>query len=152
MSSPTYHAIAFIADDSDFTVRRAAERWRSLRGVPDLRVEVASEKESLACFGEWELRLMVDEGGYVPAEARSVAARSPSYRNAVAVGRCQRMASIWSDDPDPDMDHFNDYLLAVEMLVDGFRGVYAQDTASGDWFDEGRAEPPHAPEPPLARE
>jgi hypothetical protein len=139
LATPTYQAIGFITDESDFTVARAAEKWRALRGVPNLRVKVASAREALASFGEWELRLMVDEGGYVPAEVQAIAAECPSYRNAAAVARCKRMLSVTSYDADPDMDYFNDYLLAVEAIVDGFRGVYAQDSASGDWFDEGRA-------------
>ena len=135
---PTYKAVAFIADDSEFTVPLAAERLRALPGVPDLTVTVAPN-ELTASFGGWDLHLMVDEGGYVPAEARETAAASPGYRNAAAVARCRRMAAIWSNDPDPEMDHFNDYLLSVEALVDEFRGVYAQDAATGDWFDEGKA-------------
>lgn len=147
MATPTYQAIGFIADGSDFTLARAAERWRALKGVPDLRVEVASAREALASFGGWELSLMVDEGGYVPSEAQAIAGEHPGYRNVAAVARCQRMLSVTSYDPDPDMDHFNDYLLAVEALVFDFRGVYAQDTASGQWFDEGRAEPDAPPDP-----
>lgn len=141
MATPTYEAIGFIADSSDFTVAAVAARWKALRGVPHLRVQVASEREALASFGGWELLLMVEEGGYVSAEAAAVAAECPGYRNAAAVARCRRMLSVTSYDPDPGMDHFNDYLLAVEAVVDEFRGVYARDTASGDWFDEGRAEP-----------
>jgi hypothetical protein len=141
VATPTYQAIAFIADDSDFTAARAAERWRCLPGVPELRVEARSAREVVASFGGWSLRLPVDEGGYVPAEARAVAAEYPAYPNAPAVARCQRMASVTSYDPDPGMDHFNDFMLAVEALVDGFRGVYAHDIASGEWFDEGRGQP-----------
>jgi hypothetical protein len=137
MATPTYQAIGFIADDSNFTVAAVVERWRSLRGVPDLRVVVASAREALAWFDGWKLRLLVDEGGYVPAEAEAIAADYPDYHHAAAVARCRRMLSITSYDADPDMDHFNDYLLAVEALVDEFRGVYVQDTASGDWFDDG---------------
>src|SRR5690349_9306626 len=102
MATPTYQAIGFIAHDSDFTVARAAERWRSLRGVPDLRVEFASAREALASFGGWELRLRVDEGGYVPAEAEAIAAEYPGYHNAAAVARCRRMLSVTSYDADPD--------------------------------------------------
>lgn len=138
MATPTFQAIGFISGDSDFTVARAAQKWLSLQGVSGLRVEVASEQEALATFGEWELGLMVDEGGYVPTEAQAIADECPGYHNAAAVARCQRMLTITSYDPDPDMIHFNDYILAVEALVNGFRGVYVRDTASGDWFDENR--------------
>ena len=139
MATPTYKAVVFIADDSDFTVARAAERLRSLRGVPNLHVQEISENELCASFGGWQLRLLAGSDPYVSEEAREVAAECPGYRNASAVAGCRRMASVWSYDPDPGMDHFNDYLLAVEALVDSFRGVYARDDASGEWFDEGRA-------------
>lgn len=139
MSSPTYQAIGFVANDSDFTVARAAERWRALRGVDGLAVEVKSEQEALVSFGGWELRLMLGEGEWVLAEARDTAEAHPEYCNAASVAKCRRMISVSSYDPDPNMDHFNDYLLTVESLLFGFPGVYLRDTASGIWYDEGRS-------------
>jgi hypothetical protein len=131
---PTYKSIAFIADESDFTLSAISTRLRSMPSHPKLSTKLIGESGLQISFGGWRLQIVVVEGGYVPAEAKELAKANPKYRHAKQVAKCRRMASIWSTDPDPQMDHFNDYLLTVEIIA-AFRGVYAQDDTSGKWFD-----------------
>jgi hypothetical protein len=132
----TYSAVAFITDESDFTIPTAAERLASRPSLSGVRVQVVSERELHLLFDDWRLRIAIEDGDYVPEEAREIAEANPGYEHATDVARCTRMASIWSEDSDPDMDHFDDYLRTVEALVGCFRGVYAQDNAGGEWFQK----------------
>jgi hypothetical protein len=139
MGVPTYSAVAYVADDSDFSVPAAVTRFRSRPCWSRLRMEVVSDKELHLFFGGWRLMVVLDDDEYVVSEGQETAAAFPNYAHADEVARCRRMVSIYSKDPGPNMDHFNDYLLLVEELVDAFRGFYALDEASENWFDEGRA-------------
>ncbi|WP_157369748.1 hypothetical protein [Zavarzinella formosa] len=139
MATPIYQADGFVSEESEFTIGSAAGRWRSLRGAPDIQIEVRSPGEAVASFDGWELLLLLDDSEFVPAEAQAMARACPEYRHAAGVARCRRKLTIVSHDADPEMDHFNDYLLAVETLAAGFHGVYVRDSASGSWFDDGRA-------------
>ena len=133
--SSSYSAVAFISDESDFAIPVAADRLSSWPGLSSVRIEIVSNRELHLLFQGWRLRIAVEKGGYVPEEARELAEAHSDYRHAREVARCNRMASIWSEDNDSDMNHFNDYLLTVEALVDAFRGVYALDNAAGIWFE-----------------
>jgi hypothetical protein len=132
--SSTYSAVAFISDESDFTIPAAADHLSSRPSLPGVHVEVISDDELHLLFDGWRLRIAISGASYVTEEAREKAEAHPNYEYVSEVALCKRMASIWSEDADPDMDHFNDYLLTVEALIDSFRGVYASDNASGDWF------------------
>jgi hypothetical protein len=137
MSVPTYCAVAFVADNSAFSIAAAGERFRSPRWFR-VRVEIVSDKELRLFFGRWRLTVLTSNDDFV-VEARETAKACPDYVHAAEVANCKRMVSVFSRDPDPEMNHFNDYLLVIEELVDSFPGFFAMDEASGEWFDESRS-------------
>jgi hypothetical protein len=129
--SHTYSALAYLTDESDFAVPAAAERLASRPSLSGVRMQVISERELHLLFDGWRLRIAVEDGDHVAEEAREAAEADPDYEGAA---RCRRRASIWSEDSDPDMDHFNDYVLTVEALARCFRGFHALDNAGAGWF------------------
>jgi hypothetical protein len=139
MGVPTYSAVAFVADDTDFTIAAAAERFRSRPWASSVRTEVIGDREFHLLFDGWRLLVAFDDDESLADEGRETAEAFPDYAHAAEVAACKKMVSVYSKDPDPDGEHFNDYLLVVEELVDSFRGVYALDEASETWFDEDRA-------------
>src|SRR5205085_974440 len=95
----------------------------SLNGV---QVEHAEPNRLQLFFGGWRLMLAFEAFPWVEAESRELLADHPyPDRDQVAeLARCRTRLTVWSEDPDPDMDHFNDWLLSIECLTDRFHGLF----------------------------
>jgi hypothetical protein len=132
MGCPRYSAVIYLLDGSDFAFPAAVEACRSW--LPESRVEKAGEKEMELYFEDWCLKVAVQDEPFVAEENREFAEASPGYSHAEEIARCRRRLYVWSMDEDPNGDHFNDYLLAVQSIVDTFRGLIAIDEASDEPF------------------
>ncbi len=132
--SPTYRAFVFLSDESDFTIPAAADRLSSRSNLSGVQVERLSDSELHLLFDDWRLKIVEVRGDHVLEEAREIATMHSGCEHADEVARCDRRAEIWSEDPDPDMDHFDDDLLTVEAVIGSFRGAFAIDLASGEWW------------------
>lgn len=85
-------------------------------------------------FGGWCLIVALEEYPWIEEESREMAQDHPDQTKASEVARCRRRLAIWSEDPDPGMDHFNDWVLMVECLLRRFPGLLVFDPVSGEWW------------------
>ncbi|WP_439621107.1 hypothetical protein [Gemmata sp.] len=120
-----YRACGLIKSDTDFTLDEAFARLKAK--FPGHTVTRAADRVVVA-QGNWSIMMTVLSGPDVRDETQGIADKIAGLEQAeteayVATGR---RVEASSDDPDPFMEHFNDYLLVVEVLK-SFRGLLAVD-------------------------
>jgi len=55
----------------------------------------------------------------------------PLVRRAI---KCSRRFFLWSNDKDPDMEHFNEYVTILDDILKAFQGLIPQDDYTGEWI------------------
>jgi hypothetical protein len=118
-----YSAFGLLKPDSDFTMTEAASRLSAK--FPSFAVEQQADTIAVSS-ADWEIHLTLNESPVVLDESRDMAERIGGAEDAGDVAVCARRVELASDIPDPEMDHFNDYLRAVEVLK-SFNGLIAVD-------------------------
>src|SRR5271166_4097553 len=118
-----YSAFGLLKPDSDFTMTEAARRVSAR--FPSFTVEQKAET-IVVSSADWEIHLTLNESPTVLDESRDIAERIGGAEDAKDIAVCARRVELASDIPDPEMEHFNDYLLAVEVLQ-SFKGLIAVD-------------------------
>jgi hypothetical protein len=118
-----YRAYGLLLPDTEFTLADASQRLRAR--FPGGTVEETGGRLTLK-KGDWEIHLTMRQGADVLAESRTIAEHIGGAEDELGITRCDRRVEVESDVPDPDMGHFNDYLVVIEVLR-SFRGVIAID-------------------------
>jgi hypothetical protein len=118
-----YSAFGLLKPDSDFTLAEAARRFAAK--FPAFAVEQHADAVVVSS-ADWEIHVTLNEAATVLDESREMAERIGGAEDATDIDACARRVELASDIPDPQMEHFNDYLLAVEVLK-SFRGLIAVD-------------------------
>ena len=118
-----YSAFGLLTPDSDFTMTEAAKRLSAK--FPAFAVEQQADA-IVVSSADWEIHLTMNDTPTVLEEARAMAERIGGAEDAKDIDACTRRGELASDIPDPQMEHFNDYLLAVEVLQ-SFHGLIAVD-------------------------
>lgn len=117
-----YGAFVYLPPGSGATLDQAAERLAA--AFPNARVE-REQARLLLSVGGWTLSAGLVSGPRVAAEAAAVAGQVAA--DDPGAGRFGGEAA-WATrfelrtEPDPDMDHFNDYLVAAETLAEPYGG------------------------------
>src|SRR5437763_20485 len=117
-----YRAYGLLQPGSDFTLDAAAERLRAK--FPGYAVTRNGPQITLS-KGDWEIELLLNEQPHVVTESEGIAGHL-SGPDADLVRGCDRRVEVWSDTPDPFLEHFDEYLRVVEVLK-SFRGLVAVD-------------------------
>jgi len=129
-----YESLLLIDEDSDLPLAAFADAIRtSLSGSTDGLPRInTSEHEILVNWPSFALTLCKEDEPHVAEESAELAGRyARNHPDRERIARCQRRYSV-SADPDPDMDHFNDYVFvcnAAEKLA----RVYVFDSQSGEF-------------------
>ena len=118
-----YTAFGCLTSTSDFTLTEAARRLADK--LPSFQIKQEGNS-ILATSSDWELHLTLNESPEVLDESREMAERIGGAEDAKDLASCARRVELGSDISDPMMEHFNDYLLAVEALR-SFNGLIAVD-------------------------
>jgi hypothetical protein len=118
-----YTAFGLLKADSDFTMAEAARRLAAK--LPALTVE-HNGNTIVVSSEDWEIHLSLNESPTVLQESQEIAHHIGGTEDAQDIASCARRVELSSDIPDPHMEHFNDYLLAVEVLQ-SFKGLIAVD-------------------------
>ena len=118
-----YRAFGLLKSDSDFTMSEAAKRLSAR--FPTYTVEHGDET-IVVSSADWEIHLVLNESPIVFEESRQIAGHIGGSDDAKDIAICGRRVEIGSDTPDPEMEHFNDYLLVIEVLQ-SFQGLIAVD-------------------------
>jgi hypothetical protein len=118
-----YSAFGLLKPDSDFTMAEAAKRLSAK--FPSFAVEQKAGSIVVSAAG-WEIHLILNDSPQVLDESRELGERIGGEEDAKDIVICTRRVELASDIPDPEMEHFNDYLLAIEVLQ-SFKGLIAVD-------------------------
>jgi hypothetical protein len=111
-----YRLTAFIPPTSTITFAQIAERIRKYIGAADgVSVSLVENKVSISYEG-WSLRVYWEDQSHVIAESQDFANHrlTPEAHRAF-IASCNRRITTGAD-VDPDMDHFNDYVLVINAL------------------------------------
>jgi hypothetical protein len=108
-----YRAYALLRPDCDFTLTAAADRLR--RQFPDAVVSLAGAQITVQ-KGEWEIELLLNAEPLVATESAGFAERIAGLDDGLALERCDRRVEVWSDTPDPFVEHLSDFHAVLEVL------------------------------------
>lgn len=120
-----YRALGLLKPDSDFTLEEAHRRLAA--AFPGFAVAPAGGRIDVT-KGDWWIALERAAGAHLPSEIEGLVGRLAGVEPDDAAGYVASGAwvEVWTDVPDPFMEHFDDYLRVVEVLK-SFRGLLAVD-------------------------
>lgn len=119
-----YQAFGLLKPDSDFNLEAAAAKLAAR--LPNFKITRAGNG-IVASTKDWEMHLGLNSEPSVAEESVELAPRiARSEEEARDIASCNRRVEVSSDDPDPQMEHFNDYLIVVEVMQ-SFKGVISID-------------------------
>ena len=120
-----YHAYGLLQPNTDFTLDEAVARLTAR--FPGYSVTRHGDQITVS-KGDWEIELAVVSGSQVRSESEGFAGDIAGLEPAEAanIAACDRRVEVWSDTPDPSMEHFNEYLFVIDVLK-SFRGVIVVD-------------------------
>jgi hypothetical protein len=117
-----YRAYGLLQPSSDFSLDAAIQRLSAK--FPEYLIARNGPQITVA-KGDWEIQLLLNEQPYVAMESEGLAGHLAGPEGN-AVRLCTRRVEVWSDTPDPFLEHFNDYLRVIEVLK-SFQGLIAVD-------------------------
>jgi len=118
-----YHAYGLLLPSSNFTLAASAQKLAAQ--LPSFKQQQTPQQLQLSS-GDWEIHLTLQEGPEVLQESARIAEHVGGAEDELGIRTCNRRVDIASDVPDPEMDHFNDYLQIIEVLQT-FQGVIPVD-------------------------
>jgi hypothetical protein len=120
-----YRAYGLLLPKTDFNLDTAASRLAAkMSGATVARNgNIVSVSK-----GDWTLNIADVTGDHVPGETVGITDKLAGFEQSEAelLATNPRRVEVWTDDPDPFMEHFNDYLFSVEVLK-SFTGLIAVD-------------------------
>ena len=120
-----YRAIGLLQESTGFTLDEAAARLRA--AMPALAVERSGDVITLT-QGDWWLSVGIATGPGLRDETEGLVGKLAGLEPAEAesyVGSDRRV-EVWTDVPDPFMEHFGDFQTVVGVLK-SFSGLLAVD-------------------------
>jgi hypothetical protein len=120
-----YRALGLLKKDSDFDLDKAAARVvAKVPGSSSLR----SGDTVTVAKGDWSIYLALVSGPHVKFESEGIVGKLAGLDadEAAELTESEQRVEVWTDDPDPFMEHFNDYLFVIEALK-SFKGLTAVD-------------------------
>jgi hypothetical protein len=120
-----YHVIGLLQATSDFSIAEAGARLR--QSLPDHAVIAAGSRIRVE-RGEWWIAMELVAGPQLRGETEGLVGKLAGLEPAEAESfvASERRVEVWTDVPDPFMEHFNDYLSMVEVLK-SFRSILVVD-------------------------
>ena len=120
-----YRALGLLRPDSDFSLDGA--RTRLAAKLPGFTV-TRDGNQIVVGQGEWWIALALVSGPEVQTETAGLVDRIPGVEpaEAEALAASDRRVEVWTDVPDPFMEHFDHYLSVIEVLK-SFGGLLAVD-------------------------
>jgi hypothetical protein len=118
-----YRAYGLLQPASDFTLDAAEARLRT--SFPDATVSRSGDQISVV-KGDWEIELLLNAAAYVLAESVGLAEKIAGLEDGLFMESCNRRVDVWSDTPDPFVEHLADFHAVIEMLRT-FKGMIVVD-------------------------
>jgi len=118
----SYQTLILLSTDSDASLDRACECLRSAKAFQNTPITLTVDHVAVAAGG-WGLRIRLVTGEDVLLESQELVQRYGSGRADLVFLASVNTRFEMESDPDPDMEHFDYYLLTVECLTDAFKGI-----------------------------
>ena len=118
-----YRAFGLLQFTSDLSLEEAVTRLRAK--FPGYAVS-QNDRQITVAKDAWEIELRLNEEPIVLAESAELAEKIAGTIDGGEIAACARRIEVWSDTPDPMMEHFNEFIQVIEVLQ-SFRGVIAVD-------------------------
>jgi hypothetical protein len=120
-----YRALGLLHADSDFTVDEAQNRLAAK--FPGFAI-ARDGNQVVVSQGEWWIAMALVSGPEIQMETEGLvghlAGVEPSEAEALAA--TDRRVEVWTDVPDPFMEHFDHFQFIIEVLK-SFNGLLAVD-------------------------
>lgn len=108
-----YRAYGLIAPNANVSLELVMDRLKA--EFPGYTV-TRNGKQVTVSKGYWEFELLENEGPEVLAESADFAEKLAGHEYATDLESCTRRLEIWSETPDPELEHFEKYQLVVGVL------------------------------------
>jgi hypothetical protein len=118
-----YHAYALMQPSSDLTLPAVAEQIKAQ--FPHFTVEQGAA-EIVLTSGDWDYHLLLETGPSILNESEGLAGRIAGLDDDAAMRSCDRRLNVWSDTPDPFMEHFDNNFQVLGVLR-AFKGIILVD-------------------------
>ena len=120
-----YRALGLLEPTTDYTTTEAVTRLKA--AFPTFNVASNGEQVTVS-KGDWEIELRVNADPGVQTESVGYAGKIAGLEPAEAanIEACASRVDVWSDTPDPFIEHLADFHAVVQVLK-SFRGLIAID-------------------------
>ncbi|MCI0702669.1 MAG: hypothetical protein L0241_16425 [Planctomycetia bacterium] len=120
-----YRALGLLQPDTDFTIEEAVKRLSAK--FPGFGVTREGDQIVVA-KGDWWIAMALVSGEHIRNETEGLVGHLAGVEpaEAEALVASNRRVEVWTDVPDPFMEHFNDYISTIEVLK-SFNGLLAVD-------------------------
>ena len=120
-----YRALGLLQRNSDFDLDAAGARLAAR--VPGSSASRAGDTVTVS-KGDWWIAMTLEAGDHLRGEIEGLTSKLAGLEGAEAdeYVAAARQVTLWTDVSDPFMEHFDDYLSAVEVLK-SFGGLLAVD-------------------------
>jgi hypothetical protein len=120
-----YQAYGLLQSGTDYTSDEAATRLRGR--FPGYTVTRTGD-QVIVSKPDWEIQLWLNADPTVLGESEGLSGRIAGIEpgEAAAIAASDRRVEVWSDTPDPFVEHLSDFHAVVEVLRT-FRGVIVVD-------------------------
>lgn len=108
-----YRAYGLLQPGSDFTPEEAEKRLTAR--FPDAAVRRAGDQITVA-IGDWEIELRLNGDPSVLAESVEIAEKIGGMEGGADIASCGRRVEVWSETPDPFLEHLADFQGMIEVL------------------------------------
>lgn len=108
-----YRAYGLLQPGSDFDLHAAAERLQAR--FPDYTVLLADGQITVA-KANWEIELRLNADLTVLPESIGYAEKIAGLSDGADIETCDRRVEVWSDTPDPFVEHLADFHAVLEVL------------------------------------
>src|SRR5262245_12099557 len=118
-----YQAYGLIQQGSDFNLDTAVQRLQAK--LPNMSAQRDGNQVSLYS-DDWSVQLTLNADPSVLAESADMAEKIAGDVDGSDIAACRQRVEVWSEVPDPFMEHFSDFMAIIEVLQ-SFQGVIAVD-------------------------
>ena len=126
-----YHSLILIPLNHAFTFGDFFERLtKKFAHQQNLLVELQTDHQIIIRRNDWELRIALQDNPHAAIEAQEIAKRfvMDDLDRPIVASSLSYLST--SGDPDPKMDHFNEYVFVLET-IEQYSGLYILDPDEG---------------------
>ena len=119
-----YSAYGLLRPENDFSLEAAEARVRAF--APQAVTTRKGQDFLTLSINGWDLNFRINDGPEVLTESHGFAGKIAGLEPGSGLEECARRVEVWTDTPDPFLEHFEKYQQVIAVLR-SFKGVIALD-------------------------